>query len=173
MPIINSSAATSLELLIDTQLVDVQEASTLSASIKQMIIELDASSLQALFAEQSVVLERLRHTSNQINATLNTLGVEQNYSGITSFIEIDPSLSSEQKLSLSKKLEELKQWTSQNQLENHVNQRLMQQGHQIAQRALSELLGFDASQSAQNNTDSYNESGHTSNNRSPKTFANV
>ena len=114
MPATNSPAAASLELLIDSQLVDIQEASTLSASIKQMIIELDGSSLQALFAEQSVVLERLRHTSSQINTLLNTLGAEQNYNGIMSFIEIETSLSSEQKLSLSKKFEELKQWINQN-----------------------------------------------------------
>lgn len=173
MAVSSNSIAASLEALIDTQLADIQEASVLSASIKQMLIDLDASSLQAVFAKQSDVLERLRCSSNQINVLLERAGIEANYNGIVSFINTESSLSLSQKSSLSKKLDELKKWTVQGQIENHVNQRLMQQGHQIAQRALNELLGFDASQSARNNTNSYDESGHTSNNQAPKTFASV
>ena len=169
----SSDAIASLTLLIDTQLVDAKKASLLSAVIKQQIIDLDSSSLQSSFAEQGVTLGRLEITSNKINTLLTTSGVEQSYSGMTSLIETNQLLSHGQKSSLFKKLGELKQSISQNQLDHQVNQRLVQQGHQIAQRALNELLGLNTGHLTRSHADSYDEFGNTSNNASPKTFASV
>ena len=173
MSINSGDVITSLILLIDTQLVDAKKASLLSAVIKQQIIDLDSSSLQSSFAEQGVTLEQLESTSKKINTLLTTSGVEQSYSGMTSLIESNQLLAHSQKLSLFKKLGELKQSLSQNQLDHQVNQRLVQQGHQIAQRALNELLGLDTGHLTRSYADSYDEFGNTSNNAFPKTFASV